>query len=157
MMNIYTVSFFGHREVEWESGLESRLDILLHDLITQKEYIEFLIGRDGNFDILAAAAIKRAIRKHGYGNTHFTLVLPYPKAEYSNNEQYFLDYFDEIEVCAESSKVHYKSAIQVRNKSMVDQSDLVVCHIQHKNGGAYQTIQYAKKQGKKILNLADDN
>ena len=50
-----------------------------------------------------------------------------------------------------------KSAIQVRNRSIVDQSDLVICCIQHKSGGAYATIHYAKKQGKKTINLADEN
>ena len=37
---------------------------------------------------------------------------------------------------------------------MVDRSDLVLCYIQHKNGGAYKTIKYAEEQGKTILNLA---
>lgn len=49
-MNIYNVSFFGHRYVEWGAELENRLDKLLHDLITQREYVDFLIGRDGDFD-----------------------------------------------------------------------------------------------------------
>ena len=35
-------------------------------------------------------------------------------------------------------------------------SSVVVCCIQHKSGGAYRTIQYAEKQGKKIVNLADE-
>ena len=48
-MNIYTVSFFGHREIEGPIEIENRLDILLHDLINQNEYIEFLIGHDGEF------------------------------------------------------------------------------------------------------------
>ncbi|MBQ7990354.1 MAG: hypothetical protein IJ251_04825 [Oscillospiraceae bacterium] len=60
-------------------------------------------------------------------------------------------------MCAESSTAHPKSAIQVRNRSIVDRSDLVICCIQHKSGGAYQTVQYAKKQGKNIINLADEN
>ena len=92
-----------------------------------------------------------------YGNTSFILVLPYIKAEYRNNEQSYLEYYDEIEICAESAEGHYKSAIQVRNRNLVDRSNLVICYIQHKSGGAYKTIQYAEKQGKKILNLASEN
>ena len=156
-MNIYTVSFFGHRYVERGLEIESRLERILHNLITHKEYIDFLIGREGDFDLLASAAIKRAINSYGYGNTHFSLVLPYMKAEYRDNEKEYLDYYDEVEICADSDKSHPKSAIQVRNRNIVDRSDLVICCIQHKNGGAYQTIQYAEKQGKKIVNLADEN
>ena len=155
-MNIYTVSFFGHRYIECGLKIEHRLDKLLHDLITQKEYVDFLIGREGDFDILASAAIKRAINKYAYGNTHFTLVLQYIKAEFRDNEKEYLDYYDEVEVCYESSTAHPKSAIQVRNRSMIDRSDLVVCCVQHKSGGAYRTLQYAEKQGKRIINISDE-
>ena len=154
-MEIYTVSFFGHREVEGASDIESRLDRLLHDLITQKQYVEFLIGRDGEFDLLVASAIRRAVKQYGCGNTSLILVLPYIKAEYRNNEQSYLNYYDEVEICAESSEVHYKSAIQVRNRCMVDRSDLVVCCIQHKSGGAYKTIKYALKHDKSVRDLTN--
>jgi len=128
-MNIYTVSFFGHRYIERGIEIENRLEKLLHDLIMQKEYVDFLIGRDGDFDILASAAIKRAVNNYAYGNSHFTLVLPYMKAEYRYNEKEFLDYYDEVDVCYDSSIAHPKAAIQVRNRSMIDRSDLVVCCI----------------------------
>lgn len=156
MLSIYTVSFFGHRFVERSTEIESRLDRLLHELITKKEYVDFLIGRNGDFDLLASAAIKRAVREHGYGNTHFTLVLPYMKAEYRDNEKEYLDYYDEVEICAESANAHPKSAIQVRNRNLVDRSDLIVCCIQRKSGGAYKTVRYAEKVGKRIVNLADE-
>ena len=155
-MNIYTVSFFGHRYVEHGTEIENRLDKLLYDLITQKEYIDFLIGRDGEFDLLASAAIKRAVNRHGNGNTHFTLVLPYMKAEYRDNEKEYLDYYDEVEICSDAAEAHPKAAIQIRNRNMIDRSDLVICCIQHESGGAYKSIQYAKNQGKMIINLASE-
>lgn len=153
MLNIYTVSFFGHRYMERTAEIENRLDKLLYELVTQKEYIDFLIGREGEFDLLAASAVKRAVHAYDYGNTHFTLVLPYMKAEYRENEQSYLNYYDELEICSKSAEAHPKSAIQVRNRSMVDRSDLVVCCIQHNSGGAYKTVQYAKKNGVEIYNL----
>ena len=155
-MNIYTVSFFGHRYIERGTEIENRLDKLLHDLITQKEYVDFLIGRDGDFDLLASAAIKRAVRSYGYGNTHFTLVLPYMKAEYRDNEKEYLDYYDEVDVCYESSITHPKATIQIRNRSMIERSDLVVCCVQHNSGGSYRALQYAEKQGKRIINISDE-
>ncbi len=154
-MNIYTVSFFGHRYIERGTEIEERLDKLLHDLITQKEYVDFLIGWNGNFDLLVSAAIKRAVRSYNYGNTHFTLVLPYMKAEYRDNEKEYLDYLMKSRCVLNRPKrtrsLLPKSAIE----AMIDRSDLVVCCIQHKSGGAYRTIQYAEKQGKKIVNLAE--
>ena len=97
-MDICTVSLSGHREVERASEIEVRLEILLHDRITQKDYVEFLIGRDGEFDLLAASVIRRAVRRYGYGNTSLILVLPYM---YRDNEHSYLDYYYDVEVCLE--------------------------------------------------------
>lgn len=154
-MDIFTVSFFGHREIENSLEIEQRLNSLLHDLIVQKPYVEFLVGRDGEFDLIVSSCIRKAVKNYGCGNTCFTLVLPYLKAEYKNNEASYHDYYDEVEICAESSEAHYKSAIQIRNRSMVDRSDLVICCIQRKKGGAYQTVRYAEKQGVEVVNLAE--
>lgn len=154
-MNIYTVSFFGHRKIERPSEIEERLDRLLYEFITQKEYVEFLIGREGEFDLLTVSAIKRAVRKYSCENTSLILVLPYMKAEYRDNKREYLEYYDDIEICAASSEVHYKSAIQVRNRGMVDRSDLIVCCIQQNSGGAYKTVQYAKNRNRNIINLAE--
>lgn len=38
-MDIYTVSFFGHREIEITQEVENRLDDILRELITKKEYV----------------------------------------------------------------------------------------------------------------------
>ena len=53
-MNIYTVSFFGHRFIEEPLLIEKRIEILLRKLLREKEYIEFLVGRDGEFDQLVS-------------------------------------------------------------------------------------------------------
>lgn len=72
-----------------------------------------------------------------------------------DNHQSFHEYYDEIEICQDAAGGHYKAAIQVRNREMVDRSDLVVCYIEHNSGGAFQTVQYAKKKNKEIVNLSD--
>lgn len=88
-------------------------------------------------------------------NSALVLVLPYLTAEYENNHQSFHEYYDEIEICQDAAEGHYKAAIQVRNQEMVDRSDLIVCCIEHNSGGAFQTVEYAKKKNKEIVNLSD--
>ncbi|MBR1739569.1 MAG: hypothetical protein IJ737_04675 [Ruminococcus sp.] len=154
-MDIYTAALFGHRQLTDSFAVEERLMKIIRDLINSKEYVEFLVGRDGEFDLLASAVIRRAVRSFGFGNTRFILVLPYIRAEYRDNERKYLDYYDEVEICPEAAGAHPKSAIQIRNRNMVDRSDLVICCIQHKNGGAFRTVEYAKRQGKKVVNVAE--
>lgn len=155
-MDIYTVSFFGHREIENSLEVEQKLEAILTELIKKKQYIEFLVGREGEFDILAASVVKRVKKQIDYGNCSLIWVLPYMKSEFRDNEKEYLDYYDDVEVCERSSKAHYKSAIQIRNKEMVDRSDLVICCIQRKSGGAYKTVRYAERVGKQILYLHDN-
>ncbi len=81
--------------------------------------------------------------------------MPYEKAEYAKNRKYYDDFFDCIEVCTESTAKHPKAAIPARNRHIVDRSDYVLFWVERK-GGAYQTMKYAEKQEKKMLNLAAD-
>lgn len=152
-MQIYTVSFFGHREIENALEVERKLETKITELIQTKQYIEFLVGREGEFDILAASVVKRVKKQMDYGNCSLIWVLPYMKAEFRDNEKEFLEYYDDVEICEQSAKAHFKSAMQIRNRAMVDRADLVICCIQHKSGGAYKTVQYAKKQDKNIFAL----
>ena len=155
-MDTYTVSFFGHREISQPFQTEERIANIVRDLINRKDYVEFLVGRDGDFDRLVSSTIKRTVREYDYGNSALVLVLPYLKTEYRDNQQNFLDYYDEVEICEKSAEAHFKAAIQIRNRDMVDRSDFVVCCIEHESGGAYKTVQYAKQQGKKILNVSEN-
>ena len=154
-MNTYTVSFFGHRYIENVLDIESRLEKLIQGLLRNKDYVEFLAGRDGEFDQLVSSAIRRCKREFRSDNCTHVWVLPYLTAEYRDNEESFRDYYDEIEVCEAAAGSHYKNAYQTRNRAMVDRSDLVVFCIQHETGGAWQTMKYAKKQGVPYINIAD--
>lgn len=152
-MNVFTVSFFGHRTVEDFIGTEKRLEKIIRRILHEKEYTEFLVGRDGEFDVLASSVIRRVVKSCGYGNSSLILVMPYMKAEYLQNKQSFHDYYDEIEICQQSERVHFKSAFAVRNRTMVDRSDLVVCCIEHDYGGAFNAVKYAEKLGIEIINI----
>lgn len=154
-MNLYAVSFFGHRQIDNVFVIEQHLEMMIRELLVSKEYVEFLVGRDGEFDQLVSSTVRRCKRAIRDDNSALILVLPYTTAEYRNNELSFYEYYDEIEICAESTEKHFKSAHQTRNRSMVDRSDLVVFCVEHNSGGAYQTMQYAKKVNANIINLPD--
>lgn len=152
-MEVFIVSFFGHRMIENALEIENRLDQLIRILLQEHEYIEFLVGRDGEFDQLVSSTIRRCKREYRSDNCAHIWVLPYHTAEFRDNKESFRDYYDEIEVCESAAGSHYKNAHQTRNRAMVDRSDLVVFCIQHESGGAWRTIKYAKKQGKHYINI----
>lgn len=152
-MNVFTVSFFGHRIIDNPFPVEQKLEDLIRDLLRSNEYVEFLIGRDGEFDQIVSSTVRRCKRSIRDDNSALVLVLPYATSEYLNNEQSFHEYYDEVEICAEAAERHFKSAHQIRNRSMVDRSDLVVFYVEHNSGGAFQTLQYAQKSRANIIKI----
>lgn len=151
-MDTYTVSFFGHRRISDPISVEKKLDSIIEHLLQANPYVEFLVGRDGDFDLMVSSSIHRCKRSIRNDNSSHIWVLPYMTADLRNNEESYLCYYDEIEI---AEKCHYKSAFQARNRAMVDRSDLVVFCVSQKSGGAYQTLCYAQKQRKPIINLND--
>lgn len=154
-MQLFTVSFFGHRVIENALEVENRLERTIQTLLREHEYLEFLVGRDGEFDHLVSSTIRRCKREYRSDNSAHIWVLPYVTAEFRDNDESFRDYYDEIEVYETAAVCHYKNAHKTRNRAMVDRSDLVVFYIQRESGGAWQTMKYVKKQGKTYINLHD--
>ena len=156
-MNIFTVAFFGHRIIDNPFPVEQNLEKIIRELLHSKEYVEFLVGRDGDFDQLVSSTVRRCKRAVRDDNSALVWVMPYETAEYRDNEEAFHDYYDDVGVCGASAVGHFKGAHQKRNREMVDRADLIVCYIERENGGAWQTIKYAIGHDKAIINLAKEN
>lgn len=154
-MNTLTVSFFGHRQIDDVFRIEEKLEKLVREYLNSQEYVEFLVGRDGEFDQLVSSTVRRCKRTVRDDNSALVLVLPYATSEFRNNEESFHDYYDEIEICAESVEKHFKAAHQIRNRSMVDRSNIVIFYVERESGGAYTTMRYAQKSGVRYINLAE--
>ncbi len=153
MLDIFTVSFFGHREVDHFRDVERQVEKLVQKLMEERDYVDFLVGRNGDFDQIAASAVRR-VKEHYPAKSSLIWVMPYKTAEYRENMKAYDQYYDEVEACPESDGSHPKAAYQIRNRSMVDRSDLVICYVTCKHGGAYQTMQYAESIGKSCINIS---
>ena len=152
-MKIFTVAFFGHRYVDNILKVEKLLEKHIRKLIDEKEYVEFWVGRNGDFDQCVSSSVLRVRKNHRDDNSGLVLVLPYPTAEYLNNEKSFHEYYTDVEISHAASVAYPKSAIKIRNCEMVNRADLVICCIKHEKGGAWQAVQYAKKEGITVVNL----
>ena len=155
MFSVYTVCFFGHRQLDDFSLVEQKVEMLIVRLLNEHECVEFLVGREGEFDQLVTSAILRCRKRLDTANCSVTWVMPYLKADYVKNSDSYDNYYDYVEVYEQSANAHPKAAIQIRNRAMVDRSDLCVFCVTHRSGGAYQTLRYAERTGANIINLLD--
>lgn len=60
------------------------MEALVHALLLEKEYVEFLVGRDGDLDQIVSSAVKRQKRLVRDDNSSLVWILPYPTAELRN-------------------------------------------------------------------------
>ena len=145
---IYRVSMIGHRVVE-DYGIEEKLYELFWELLRTKEYVEFYLGRNGDFDILAASVIKRLHKNYRDDNSVMILVLPYPVKDY----EYYDDYYDEIIIPDELHGVHPKAAITERNRWMVANSDMLIAYIRNKSGGTATCVRMAERLRRTVIKI----
>lgn len=147
-------TFAGHRDVY---GVEAE-DIakVLEEIIRYAEPpIECFVGGMGKFDNLCAAAVRLLKRKYREKGISLILVLPYLQKRINENHAYYKSMFDLVLIPSALEGVHYKSAIVLRNRWMVEQADYVIAMVEREEGGAYAALRYAKKKKKKIINLAE--
>ena len=139
-----TVSFCGHRKIEYDEKLLSNLEMCVLDLV-QKGATMFYIGGYGEFDRLAARAVYN-IKKKEYPDIKSIFVTPYL------NRDYDIFLYDEI-VYPPLERVPLRYAIVKRNQGMVKNSDMLFAYIRHERGGAFEMLKYAKRNKKPIIRI----
>ena len=147
---IYKVSFTGHRRVDDFYFVEEQLDSIIGELIRTKEYVEFYVGKNGDFDTMVASAIKRCQKRFGKSNNSLILVLPYTVADM----EYLEDFYDEIWIPDELHGIHFKNAISKRNEWFVNNSDLLIAYVLRDNGGAATCLKKATQSNLAVFNIA---
>ncbi len=154
-MKTYIVSFFGHRDFDRHIKHEDKVKLIIKRLLEEKEIVEFIVGRNGEFDKFAASMVRTVRKETGRDNSFLTCVLPYATAEYQNNIEEYESYYDYVEVCESAERAHFEKSIEIRNKEMVERADLIICYVTKNTGGAYRALKYATDLEKKIVNLIE--
>lgn len=148
-----TCTFAGHREV-YQSHIFEKLEQEIEKILDLDESFRFLVGGMGDFDGLCASAVRKAKRSHPEKQISLELVMPYLTQELNESKDYYEQFYDDVIIPIELAGVHYKSAITKRNQWMVEQSSYLIAYVYRDFGGAYTTLQYAKKKGLQVVNIA---
>lgn len=144
---------FGHRDIFREGS--DTLDLVVERLIVDENVKTFMTGGMGQFDSKFAASVRRLKLKHP--DIELFLVLPYFSNALNTYKNYYEEMYDEIIVPDAVIGAHPKSAITKRNRWMAEKSDFIVGFVHRDFGGAYTAIKYARKLGKPIFNLAQED
>lgn len=154
MIYLAVCTFAGHREV-FLSSVNQDIDNALSELVQSEDDYMFYSGGMGDFDFMCEAAVRRLKKRCPHLNIRLNLVLPYMTNQINRDKDYYESRFDNIIIPMDLMGVHYKAAIKKRNRWMVDQADKILAYVYRDFGGAFDTIKYALRTGKPVLNLAE--
>ena len=137
------VTFCGHSTVSNSAAVAAALKTVIEELIAEGA-TEFYLGGYGEFDSLAARAVRDA--KETHPDIRATLVIPYMDRDF-NTALYDGSVYPPLE------SVPRRFAISKRNEWMIEQADVVVSGVTHDWGGAATTLKYANRKKKRIISV----
>ena len=143
-----TCAFFGH-----SMFVKCRLDYKKFkdfvESLVLKNFSIFLVGTYGEFDEICLNVCLTLKEKYSHIRICkvFSSVSKQIKEHGINPTIEYISY--EIE------QLHFKQRITQTNRIMIDKADIVVCFIDKNitNSGALQSIKYAFKQNKNVINV----
>lgn len=138
---------FGHRVMLMD--IEKPLQAVLERLMEERGVRVFYTGGMGEFDELFARAVRSMKRE--CPSLRLVLVMPYLTERLNMDKAFYEALYDEILIPAELEGVHPKAAIGLRNRWMVDRSDVVIAAVQRDFGGAAEAVRYAENRGKVVI------
>ena len=153
----YTCCFTGHRALppEERGAIAYQLEQTVIMLI-QAGIRFFGAGGARGFDTLAAQTILKLQRK--YPHIKLILVLPCLSQTQGWRDE-DIKVYESIKTAADkvtyTSEKYTQGCMHKRNRHLVDHSSICVCYLTEDWGGTAFTVNYAKKQGLTVINLAD--
>lgn len=151
-----TCCFTGHRDLPAleQKRVAAKLEQTIISLI-DRGIIFYGAGGARGFDTLAAQTVLN-LKRH-YPNIKLILVLP---CLTQTQGWRLADIVEYERIKAQADKVVYTSqeyssgCMHKRNRHLVDHSSVCVCYLTNNSGGTAYTVNYAKMQGLKVMNLA---
>ena len=133
------------------TDVEKPLQKMLTQLVSEQNTTLFYTGGMGEFDELFGRTVRTLKRTDP--SVRLILVLPYLTRRLATEKALFETQYDEILIPAELDGVHPKAAINLRNRWIVDHSDIVITALQRDIGGAAEAVRYAETRNKEVLYL----
>ncbi len=105
------------------------------------------------FDNLANRCCRKFFSKADFSSVEYVFVTPYLDGRYIKKRVNDADVRYDGIIYPPIERVLPKFAITARNRWMVENSDIIIFYVDKAYGGAYATMEYARRKGKKIINV----
>lgn len=148
--------FSGHRFVPADCAPLLRKELVrVVEELCEKGYTRFLSGGALGFDTMAAEVVLEAKRK--FPEIGLVMVLPCrdQQEKWSRaDKQKYERILPEAEQVIYLTEKYCTGCMHLRNKYLVDNSDVCIAYLTHRSGGTAHTVGYAEEKGIAVVNLA---
>ena len=146
------IAFAGHSFISSSNRVKEVVKEQIMDSIIEVANVTCYLGGYGDFDGICANACREL--KQEYHRIELVYVTPY----ISLSEQAKIAEMQRCGLCDTSiyppiENVPLRFAISKRNEWMMTNADLIIAYISRNYGGAYKSLQVAKRKNKKIINV----
>ena len=151
-----TCCFSGHRKIPPQQyhSIAERLENAVIKLVNDG-VSSFCAGGALGFDALAAMTVLKL--KSRFPFIKLNLVLPC-RTQTRGWRREDIALYEEIKEAADTvkytSEEYSRGCMHIRNRYMVDHSNVCVCYLTEGRGGTAYTVSYAQKKALTIINLA---
>ena len=151
-----TCCFSGHRKIlqDKRSEVENRLRFEIENLICEG-VTRFCCGGALGFDTLCALIVLHL--KSFHPQISLVLVLPCKNQSAKWNEKDIALYRSIVSKADEVvyvSEQYTPGCMQKRNRLLVSLSNICICYLHSSFGGTFYTVNHAKKEGLRVINIA---
>ena len=149
-----TIAFAGHSYVCATTQIKKLVTEQIKSAIVNEDFVTFYIGGYGDFDSICAQVCKEL--KQERPGIEVVYVTPY----ISLSEQSKIDDLKRFGLCDSTiyppiENIPPRFAILKRNEWMMTNADLIIAYVKYNSGGAYKSLQIAKRREKRIINICD--
>lgn len=150
-----TACFTGHRKIPFmhKNKIKKRLFEVIEDLI-KEGYLYFGAGGALGFDTIAAQVVLELRKK--YPQIKLILVLPC-RDQTKNWKDCDISTYEQIKQQADkvvyTSEKYTKDCMYKRNRHLINNSSVCVCYLTENQGGTYYTVEYAKHEELRVIDI----
>ena len=148
------ISFAGHSFIPSSSKVKEMVKTQIRNNVIPGEPITFYLGGYGGFDDICACACREL--KNEYPSIELVYVTPYISISEQEKIKEMQSYgLYDASIYPPLENVPPRFAISKRNEWMMTNAELIIAYVNRSYGGAYKSLQVARRRKKRIINICD--
>lgn len=148
------ISFIGHSSIPKKEIVKEKLFELIGSYAKSYDVIMCYLGGHGDFDEIAACACRK-LKKH-YPTIKLIYVTPYISLREQDKIREMIQHgLYDSSLYPPIETVPNKFAISKRNEWMMKEADIIIAYVNRSFGGAYKSLEVARRAKKSIVNICD--